>query len=77
MSDFELFLIILGITNAVILVIGGVFALYQWKKGNRIKSNDMARPLIDIIRNDTIVSKTMIWIDWDKNISYDGHFILI
>ena len=57
-------------------VIGGGFALHQWRIQIKQKRADMVKQLISIVRSDKDIAEVMDMIDWAKYFYYNGAFHL-
>ncbi len=57
-------------------LVGGMFALYQWRKSNVYKRAEIVQQLIKTVRDDVDISTVMDIIDWNKGFNYDGKFHL-
>lgn len=64
------------IASPIIAIIGGGFALFQWRKGNIYKRAEILQKLIETIRDDEDISAVMDVIDWNEGFSYYGKFKL-
>lgn len=51
----------------VLTVVGGIFALIQWRCGNKIKRAEFINGLIEEVRSDKEISKTIYLFDYDAN----------
>ena len=60
--------------TVVFSVLGGLFGLVQWKKGNDYKRAEMAKLLINQTRDDKEIAYIIDLIDWNKGIYYKGKF---
>lgn len=49
----------------ILTVVGGAFALIQWKKTNKIKSAEFINELVEKIRGDEEISKTVYLFDYN------------
>lgn len=58
-------------------VVGGVVGLRQWIKGNDYKRAEIAKGLINQIRDDKEIASIMDAIDWSNGFIYDGKFHFI
>ena len=82
MIDIEEFIYGLGfndvmeIITLLLAIIGGFFALVQWRKSNIYKRGEIVHDLIKIVRDDKDISTVMDIIDWDKGLVYCGTFYL-
>lgn len=56
---------------------GGIFALYQWSKANRLKRAEFVKEAYESIRNDDEISQTLYRIDygedWYNDKFYENH----
>lgn len=81
MSFFEIFSEeivfgdIINVASLIAVIIGGAFALYQWKKGNVYKRTEIVEKLIETVRTDSDISSIIELIDWEQ-LTYDGDFYL-
>lgn len=57
----------------VATIIGGLFALVQWQKANKIKRAEFVDSLIRKLRDDKEIAKTMYMFDYVQD-WYDGNF---
>lgn len=58
----------------IFAVIGGGFALHQWRIQIKQKRSDIAEDLIGVVRGDKDITEIMDMIDWAKGFYYDGEF---
>lgn len=56
---------ILSLLSLVLVVIGGIFAYRQWEAANRIKRTEFINQIIEKLRFDKDMVKTMYTIDYD------------
>jgi hypothetical protein len=57
-------------------VVGGLVAYSQWRKEISIRRFETVYNLIAKINSDKTLSSTFDLIDWDRNFTYDGEFII-
>lgn len=67
---------VISIASLFAMVIGGCFALHQWKKGLRQKRAETIEQLIKTVRDNEDIASIMDIIDWDNGFYYDGKFHL-
>lgn len=77
MSKYEIFTIIINFLSLLSVFIGGIFALWQWKKSLIFKRTEIVKSLIESTRQDKNVSNIMDIIDWNNDLIYDGKFHII
>lgn len=65
---------ILQIVTILFTVIGGFFALCQWKKANQYNRSEYVGKVITKLRDDEDISFVMELIDWDDGFYYDSKF---
>ena len=65
---------LVGFSTLFFGVIGGGFALYQWRKSNVYKRGEIVKNLIEKVRDDEDIATIMDIIDWNKGLVYDGTF---
>ncbi len=65
---------IVSIVTFFAMIIGGCFALYQWRKGLCQRRSETVHILIKTVRDNEDIASIMDVIDWDKGFSYDGNF---
>lgn len=58
----------------VFAVLGGWFALYQWRIQIKQKRAEKVKELICKVRDDADIASVMDVIDWDEGIEYNGKF---
>lgn len=71
---FSLGAVVIDSLTFLAVVVGGVFALLQWRMQIKQKRVEMARELMSTIRDDEDIMMVSDIIDWDDGISYDGKF---
>lgn len=57
-------------------VLGGAFALYQWRIQIVQRRAEKVKELICKVRDDPDIAEIMDVIDWDEGIEYDGKFFV-
>lgn len=62
--------------SLVLAVIGGFFALQQWRKSNIYKRGEIVENLIKTVRDDEDIATIMDVVDWNGGIEYDGKFYI-
>lgn len=67
---------LLDVVGWIIAGLGGLFALFQWKKANDYKRADIVQALITKLRDEEDISFVMELIDWSKGLIYNGEFII-
>ena len=67
---------LLDVVGWIIAGLGGLFALFQWKKANDYKRADIVQALITKVRDEEDISFVMELIDWSKGLIYNGEFII-
>ncbi len=60
----------------IFAIIGGFFALKQWRTQIKHKRAEIVKELICKVRDDKDISSIMDIIDWDEGILYDGKFMV-
>ena len=63
-----------GAITLVFAVVGGYFALKQWRTQVMHKRAEMVNDLMNRVRGDKDIAAIMDIIDWDEGIRYDGKF---
>jgi hypothetical protein len=63
-----------GAITLVFAVVGGYFALKQWKTQVMHKRAEMVNDLMNRVRDDKDIAAIMDIIDWNEGIRYDGKF---
>lgn len=66
--------VIINMLTFFAVVIGGFFALNQWKTQVKHKRDEIVKELICKVRDDEDISSIMDVIDWDEGILYNGKF---
>jgi len=64
---------IISLIGLVVTIIGGIFALIQWCKSNKIRQAEFINQIITKIRSDKSIAKTIYMID-NENTWYDDKF---
>lgn len=67
---------IVGFSTLFFGIIGGGFALYQWRKSNVYKRGEIVKTLIEKVRDDEDIATIMDIIDWNKGFGYNGKFYI-
>lgn len=67
---------LVGFTTLFFGIIGGGFALYQWRKSNVYKRGEIVKNLIEKVRDDEDIATIMDIIDWNNGLVYDGKFYI-
>lgn len=67
---------IIGLFTLIFGIIGGGFALYQWRKSNVYKRGESVKELIEKVREDEDIANIMDIIDWDEGFGYNGKFYI-
>ncbi len=67
---------VIAFLSFVAVVIGGGFALYQWRIGIKQKRAETVEKLIKTVRDDMDIATIMDIVDWDKGFFYNGKFRL-
>ncbi len=67
---FEAFSLLFG-------VIGGGFALFQWRRSVIYKRTEIVRDLIADVRGNETIATIMDIIDWNKGFIYNGSFSVV
>lgn len=57
----------LTLSSIILVIIGGIFALVQWMASNKIKRAEFINQIIDKLRFDKDMAKTMYVVDYDYN----------
>ena len=63
----------LSIVSIIIAVVGGFFALHQWKKSTKIKCAEYINELTETIRTDNFIKDTIYIMEYDQH-WYDENF---
>jgi len=74
MQASDIIAIITLIITAVGGSIGGTFAILQWRKSNKIKQAEFINQIIEKLRFDKDIAKTMYMIDYANKTWYDESF---
>lgn len=64
---------ILSLLSLLLIIVGGIFAYKQWTAANRIKRTEFINQIIEKLRFDADMVKTMLTIDYDHQ-WYDENF---
>jgi len=67
---------VVAFLSFVAVVIGGGFALHQWRIGIKQKRAETVEKLIKSVRDDMDIATIMDIVDWDKGFCYNGEFRL-
>jgi len=64
----------IALVSLIVGAIGGVFALWQWRIGNKVKRAEFVNQIIEKLRFDPEMVETMDMIDYDEFHWYDAKF---
>ena len=68
---------ILSIATFIAMLIGGCFALHQWRKGLCQKRAETVHILIKTVRDNEDIASIMDIIDWDEGFFMTVNFIFV
>lgn len=58
---------ITSVISVVLVIIGGVFAYYQWKKNNALRRAEYINELTEKIRTDKGIRDVVYWLDYNES----------
>jgi len=58
---------IIALIGLIFTLLGGIFAIYQWYKGNKIRQAEFVRQIIEKLRFDKDIANTMAIIEYSKS----------